>query len=42
MDYHKASGSVEYPNPKCKQGTISQVPHLRIGLGLVIFMSPLA
>ena len=28
----KASGRVEYPNPKCKRGAISQVPHLRIGL----------
>ena len=28
----KATGRVEYPNPKRKRGTISQVPHLRIGL----------
>ena len=33
---------MEYPNPKRKRGTISQVPHLRIGLGLVVFTSPLA
>ncbi len=32
LEHTKASGRVEYPNPKCKQGTISQVPHLRIGL----------
>ncbi len=28
----KAGGRVEYPNPKRKPGTISQIPHLRIGL----------
>ncbi len=28
----KASGRLENPNPKRKRGTISQVPHLRIGL----------
>ncbi len=28
----KASGRLEYPNPKRKRGTIAQVPHLRIGL----------
>ena len=35
--HNKASGRVEYPNPKRKRGTISQVPHLRIGLWLVVF-----
>ncbi len=28
----KASGRLENPNPKRKRGTISPVPHLRIGL----------
>ncbi len=28
----KGGGRVEYPNPKRKPGTISQIPHLRIGL----------
>ena len=30
------------PNPKRKRGTISQVPHLRIGLGLVVLTLPFA
>ncbi len=38
----KASGRLEYPNPTRKRGTIPQVPHLRIGLGLVVFTSLLA
>ncbi len=37
----EANGSLENPNPKRKRGTISPVPHLRIGLGLVVFTSPL-
>ena len=37
----KASGKLENPNPKRKRGIISPVPHLRIGLGLVVFTSPL-
>ena len=40
--FAKASGRLEYPNPMRKRGTIPQVPHLRIGLGLVVFTSPLA
>ena len=33
---------MEYPNPARERGTILQVPHLRIGLRLVVLTSPLA
>ena len=38
----KASDSLCYPNPTRERGAIPQVPHSRFGLGLVVFILPLA
>jgi hypothetical protein len=34
--------AIRYPNPTRERGAIPQVPHSRFGLGLVVFILPLA